>query len=459
MHSLWAIARNTLSQAIRMKVAAAVIVLLAVLLPLMGVVMKGDGTLLGKLQTFVSYGLGLVSLLLCILTIAISTFTLSNDLKRKHLYLVVTKPVRRYEIVAGKLIGVLILDVFLLAMFGGIIYGLTLMIPRIADADELQRERARVEFFTARSGLKITQDDAQLRKIAERRFVELKESGQLPRDMTEFQVLGELLGQERMIAKSCPPGQVKRWDFEGIRLKDPADPEAMIFVRYKFESTLMLSDNIIYGLWRIGDLRQLDAGMERVVTPIFHANRDETVRVYHEFPVPASAVADDGFLAVAFFNNPQLNNTTVILEDVEVLFHSGTFTTNYIRSLVMIYVRLAFLAALGVSLTTWLSFPVAILVCMAAFLLGTMNSFVVDSFGGLGTAMGMIYTFTLRPLLWMIPQFDGLYNPSMYIINGRLIEWSFLSTMITVTLLVKAMVVLFFGMWVFSRREIAKAVV
>ena len=245
MHSLWAIARNTLSQAIRMKVAAAVIVLLAVLLPLMGVVMKGDGTLLGKLQTFVSYGLGLVSLLLCILTIAISTFTLSNDLKRKHLYLVVTKPVRRYEIVAGKLIGVLILDVFLLAMFGGIIYGLTLMIPRIADADELQRERARVEFFTARSGLKITQDDAQLRKIAERRFVELKESGQLPRDMTEFQVLGELLGQERMIAKSCPPGQVKRWDFEGIRLKDPADPEAMIFVRYKFESTLMLSDNII----------------------------------------------------------------------------------------------------------------------------------------------------------------------------------------------------------------------
>ena len=125
MHSLWAIARNTLSQAIRMKVAAVVIVLLAVLLPLMSVVMQGDGTLLGKLQTFVSYGLGLVSLLLCILTIAISTFTLSNDLKRKHLYLVVTKPVRRYEIVAGKLIGVLILNVLLLAMFGTIIYVLT----------------------------------------------------------------------------------------------------------------------------------------------------------------------------------------------------------------------------------------------------------------------------------------------------------------------------------------------
>ena len=459
MHSLWAIARNTLSQAIRMKVAAVVIVLLAVLLPLMSVVMQGDGTLLGKLQTFVSYGLGLVSLLLCILTIAISTFTLSNDLKRKHLYLVVTKPVRRYEIVAGKLIGVLILNVLLLAMFGTIIYVLTLMIPLIADADDLQRERAVAEFFTARSGLKIKQDETELRKKAEKRFSELKESGQLPRDMTEFQALSELLAQERMIAKSCPPAQVKRWDFEGVRLKVPEDPNAVVFIRYKFESTTVLSDNRIYGLWRVGDLRQLDAGLERMTTPIFYVERDETVRAYHEFAVPARAVADDGFLAVAFFNSPELNQTTVILDDVEVLFHSGTFTTNYIRSLLMIYVRLAFLAAMGVSLTTWLSFPVAILVCLAAYLLGTMSGFVVDSFGGLGMAMGLVYNVTLRPLIWMIPQFDGLYNPSSYIVNGRLIEWSFLFMMITVTLLVKAMAVLLLGMWVFSRREIAKAVV
>ena len=459
MHSLWAIARNTLSQAIRMKVAAVVIVLLAVLLPLMGVVMKGDGTLLGKLQTFVSYGLGLVSLLLCILTIAISTFTLSNDLKRKHLYLVATKPVRRYEIVAGKLLGVLILDVFLLAMFGAIIYGLTLLIPRIADADELQRERARVEFFTARSGLKIAQDETGLRTRAEKRFVELKESGQLPRDMTEPQALSELMAQEKMIAKSCPPAQIKRWDFEGVRVQDADDPNAVIFIRYKFESTTVLTDDMIYGLWRIGDLRQEDAGLERMVTPVYYVERDETVRAYHEFAVPARAVADDGFLGVAFFNSPQLNTTTVILEDVEVLFHSGTFTTNYIRSLAMIYVRLAFLAALGVSLTTWLSFPVAILVCAAAFLLGTMSGFVIESFSGLGAVLGLVYNFTLRPLIWMIPQFDGLYSPSMYIINGRLIEWSFLATMITVTLLVKAMAVLLIGMWVFSRREIAKAVV
>lgn len=459
MHSLWAIAKNTLSQAIRMKVAVVVMVLLAVLLPLMSVVMEGDGTLLGKLQTFVSYGLGLISLLLCILTIAISTFTLSSDLKRKHLYLVVTKPVRRYEIVLGKLVGILILNIFLVAVFGAIIYGLTLMIPKMEDADEIQRERIRAEFFTARSGLTIEDDMDKLRKKAEARFIELRNADQLPREMNQIQVLQELLAQEKLIAKSCPPGQAKRWDFDGVRMKLPDDPEAVIFVRYKFETTAALPDDMVYGLWRVGDLRQLDAGIQRPRTPIYYVERDETVRTFHEFAVPADAVADDGFLGVAFFNSPALNYTTVILEEVEVLFHSGDFTTNYIRALLMIYVRLTFLAALGVSLTTWLSFPVAILACLLPFVVGLVSGFIIDAFDALSAAIGLIYNFTLRPLLWMIPQFDGDYNPAAYIINGRLIEWSFLSTMIIITVFVKAAAVLLVGMWIFNRREIAKSAV
>lgn len=459
MHSLWAIAKNTLSQAIRMKVAAAVIVLLAVLLPLMSVVMEGDGTLLGKLQTFVSYGLGLVNLMLCMLTISVSAFTLSNDLNRNHLYLVVTKPVRRYEIVAGKLLGILILNLFLLLIFGAAIYGLTLAIPRLAKVDPLQTERAQVEFFTARTGLKVSDDEATIRKMAQERFKLLEQTNQLPRDMTQVRILSELMGQERMAAKSCAPGQIKRWDFDGIRMASPEDPNAILFIRYKMEATAVLADNRIYGAWRIGDLRQLDAGLEQVKTPIFQTNRDDVSRTYHEFSVPAAAVAEDGYLGIAFFNAPSLNQTTVILENVEVLFHSGTFTGNFLRALAMIYIRLAFLAALGVSLTTWLSFPVAILVCLVVFFAGLTHSFILESFDGIGQAVGLIYTVTLRPLLWMIPKFDGVYNPSTYIINGRLIEGAFLMKLILTTFVIKGLAVFLFGMWVFSRREIAKAVV
>ncbi len=459
MHSVWAITKNTLAQALRMKVAGAVIVLLAVLLPLMSVVMQGDGTLLGKLQTFVSYGLGLVNLLLCLLTIAVAAFTLSNDLKRRHLYLVVTKPVARYQVIVGKLLGILLLNVVLLGVFGGVIYGCTWVVYRYADAADPQRQRVAVEFFTARSGLKAQYDQEAVRKSAEQRFKELQQSNQLPRDMSQVRILSELMGQERMVAKACPPGQAKRWDFDGIRLAAANDPNALIFIRYKLEATAVLADNRIYGMWRIGDLRQLDAGVEQIVTPIFQSERDDVTRTYHEFAVPAQALAEDGYLGVAFFNNPSLNPTTVILEDVEVLFQSGTFTGNFLRALAMIYVRLAFLTALGVSLTTWLSFPVAILVCLAVFFAGLTNTFILESFDGIENVTGMIYNFTLRPLLWMIPKFDGLYNPSTYVINGRLIEGVFLLTSALITVGIKGLAVALFGMWVFSRREIAKAVV
>ena len=72
MRSIWAVATNTIKQAMRMKVAAVFLILLLVLLPVMGLSATGDGTLKGRLQTFVSYGLSLTAILLSLLTIIIS---------------------------------------------------------------------------------------------------------------------------------------------------------------------------------------------------------------------------------------------------------------------------------------------------------------------------------------------------------------------------------------------------
>ena len=66
MRSVWAVARNTIAQALRMKIVFVVIILLLAILPLMSKIIVGDETLHGKLQTFVSYGLSLMTMLLCI---------------------------------------------------------------------------------------------------------------------------------------------------------------------------------------------------------------------------------------------------------------------------------------------------------------------------------------------------------------------------------------------------------
>ena len=119
-----------------MKVAAVFIILLIVLLPVMGSVMTGDGTLKGRLQSFVSYGLSLTSLLLCLLTIVVSTYSLTSDLDQKQIYTVLTKPVRRFQLLIGKLLGVILLDLALLVLFSALIYTVSVYIPRFSEASE-----------------------------------------------------------------------------------------------------------------------------------------------------------------------------------------------------------------------------------------------------------------------------------------------------------------------------------
>ncbi|MHC4288406.1 MAG: hypothetical protein ACYSSJ_08910, partial [Planctomycetota bacterium] len=450
---------------------------------LMSMVMDGDGTLLGKLQTFTSYGLGLISLLLCILTIAISTFTLSNDIKRKHIFLVITKPICRWQLVLGKLVAVVLLNIILLSIFSGVLYACTLLIPRMARATEIETIRAKAEFFTSRVGIKAAIDKDLLSDRAQSRYDELEKSGQIPEEMSYGRVIGELFGQEIMKAKKVDPGEVKEWDFENVWVKNPDDPNAILFVRCQYQVTATPPDEKVFGMWRIGDLRQLRGGT-KLETPIYNIERAGAIRVAQEFAIPANAIADDGYLGIAFFNNPSLNQTTIIPEDLEVLYQTGGFADNFIRAVLMILVRLIFLAILGISLTTWLSFPVAILVCVSiffvgltngfildavnfpvailvcvsVFFVGLTNGFILDAINSLGATAGIIYSLSIKPLLWLLPQFDGDYNPNGYIVDGRTIRWTFLATTAIVTLFVKGLLMLFAGMLIFSRREVAKAV-
>jgi hypothetical protein len=454
MKKVWAVARNTLAGAMRMKVAVVVIVLLAALLPMMSLVMGGDGTLLGKLQTFSSYSLSLVGLMLGVLTIAVSAFTLSDEIRRRQIFLTVTKPIPRWQLLLGKFLGVIILDVILLITFAALIYGLTGLIPYITDASPQERVIAQNEFFTAREGLKIREDKDRLNKRVEERYLQLKKERRLPESMTQTEIMVQLVNEERTRQQSINPGQTRQWDFHGVR--PSSDPNTMIFVRFKYDAANS-ADGKVYGLWSVGDLSSYVQGS--LTTPIYNVSRDAPSRVVQEFAVPANAVTREGDLSVGFLNSPELNISTVMVMDLEVLYKVGSFTDNYCRALLLLLIRLVFLAALGITLTTWLSFPVALLGCVAIFAIGTINGFVVESIEGFGAGIGVVYQFTVHPLLMLLPRFDGDFSPTPYIINGKAIPWLFLLRAAGQTIGLKALLLMLLGMLVFRSREVAKAAV
>jgi hypothetical protein len=457
MGRVWAVARNSFVSAMRMKMAIVFILLLVILLPIMCLTSTGDGTAKGRVQSFVSYGLGLTSFLLSILTIIASCYSLSSDIKHKQIYTVITKPIRRFELILGKVLGVAILDLMLLFVFSSIIYTLTIQIPRLSKVQGEELVRLDDEFFTARMALKPDFDELVIENRANESYKELERSGQLSESRSRQEIMKELRDSIRFSMYSAEPGGTVLWEFENVK---PFDSNESIFIRFKANASQVPPDKNIYGIWYIGDYRQIKYGQEKAKTPIYAVPRKDVIKAVHEFEIPANAVAEDGYLAVVFYNEPA-NNTTVIFSEEDgfsVLYKAGNFGTNFMRAILIIFARLVFLAVLGVSLTTWLGFPVAVLCSLAIFFTGVINGFIVGSFAYLGQNISLFYKFTVEPLIWLLPKFDQSHNIGKYIIDARLIRTGFLVISVT-ALAVKSAVLLLAGFIIFARREIAKVIV
>ncbi len=457
MRRIWAVAKNTIRQALRMKVAIIFIVLLLILLPVMGLTATGDGTLKGRLQTFVSYGLSLTSLLLCLLTIIVCVYAITSDIEQRQIYTVATKPIRRHQLILGKLLGVIVLDVGLLVIFAGIVYGVTRFMPRFFNAPDEELRQVENEFYTARASLRPPEIDVS--EDVAQQYEQLRRNDQLEvvyPNFTHEEIIKALTARKRLERQAVEVSGGLLWEFENVR---PRDPDQSLFIRFKYNVSVTPPDGEVYGRWEIGDLRQTQYG-EEIVTPIAIEDRKDPIRTFREIEVPAQVIADDGYLAVGFRNVPY-NQTVVIfpVEDgLEVLYKAGTFTGNFIKAALLILCRLVFLACLGVLAASFLSFPVAILFCLVVFSVGTISGFVLESFDMLSHSVGVVYTYTIGAVIRLLPRFDQ-YNPTAYLVPARLLSWSLLGRVVLFMVFIKALVLLALGLVIFSFRELAKIIV
>lgn len=459
MHSVWAVAKNTIKHALRMKIAAVFIILLIVLLPAMALSMTGDGTLKGRLQTFVSYGLSLTAFLLCLLTIVASTYSLSSDIDHKQIFTVITKPIRRYQLLLGKLLGVILLDISLLVLFSTVIYLITIYTPNFVGATDVEIAQLKNEFLTARAGL--IPEEIDVTQEVEETYNKLEKNGQLPPSVTNSpkgkQNYKEALAKQKKLEKrAAAVGHDLLWEFNNVR---PLDPNQNLFIRFKYDVSVNPPDLQVFSRWIVGDDRQIRYG-QKIETPIYTFDRKDLIRTFREIKVPADAVAKDGYLAVGFLN-VTLNNTTVIFppkDGLEVLYKADTFTANFIKAALLILFRLIFLSCLGILAATYLSFPVAILLCLAIFFTGTISGFCLESFDFLSEGIGGVYSYTVRPIIMLLPQFDK-FNPAKFLVPARLLSWPFVCKVAAVMVGLKASLLCCLALIIFNYREIAKVII
>jgi ABC-type transport system involved in multi-copper enzyme maturation permease subunit len=461
MASVWAIALNTIKQAVRLKIAVVFILLLVVMLTVMGLATTGDGTIKGRLQTFVSYGMSLTSLLLCLLTIIVSIYTLTSDIKNNQICTVVTKPVRRFQILLGKLLGVVVLDLVLLVIFSSVIYAITILTPGYLKASEDELTGLKNEFFTARASL--TPEKIDVSKEVEQTFKELVRSRQIDSEVLEnrsevAKIKAEIADAKQKAARSAAPGEQLVWEFNNVKIKS-GEPNAAFFIRFKYEVVRNPADMMIYSRWKVGDYRAFKLGI-KPDTPEFAIDRKDKIRTFHEIEVPAGTITKDEYMAVAFLNYPRYNDTPVIFpaDGLEVLYKADSFQANYLRAVIIIFLRLFFLACLGLFAGSFLSLPTAMLLCFIVYITGSISGFINESFSALSPGVDVIYNYTIKIIIHLLPSFDT-FNPTKFLVGARLISWELVGRIILFMGLLQSMVFLAAAIVIFSRREIAKIIV
>lgn len=113
-----AIARTTITEGLRTKVASTFVILIVLAIPFFWFTAEGDGTIKGRLQMFMTYSLGFSSFLLSLLSVLFACRSLSNEIAGRQIFGIVSKPVPRWQIVVGKFAGVMTLNVILLTYVG-----------------------------------------------------------------------------------------------------------------------------------------------------------------------------------------------------------------------------------------------------------------------------------------------------------------------------------------------------
>ncbi|GHT23571.1 ABC transporter permease [Planctomycetales bacterium] len=111
----WAVARLTIKESIRRRVLL-VFVFFMLLLLVAGWFLDPGAE--DPARLYLSFVLGSTTVLILLLSLFLSAFSLPTDFKTKTIYTVVTKPVRSSELVLGRIIGVGLLGTVILVLMG-----------------------------------------------------------------------------------------------------------------------------------------------------------------------------------------------------------------------------------------------------------------------------------------------------------------------------------------------------
>lgn len=434
MRRIVAIAAISIRNAIRSRMIISLLVLLALAVIGLPLTLKGDGTAAGQLRIVITYSLGAAFGLLALASLWAGALSIAQEVEEKQIQVLATKPVRRVEIWIGKWIGLMTVNTALLLTAATVTVAL---LPRdLLDAQSEAGENWRAVYRP----LDPRREDreAEARALLAERIRTGKYAPNVSSEAALRAIRQELLVRSATVG----PGRRRDWQFD---LPRPIRGDESIRIRFRASSS-QLSLAAARGQWLVGPV-----GADAVLRD----TRTFIPNTYQTFDFPGTALSGARALTVSFINEDPAHATLVFspTDGVRVLLPSGGFYVNYARALLLLLIRLGFLAAVGVTTGALFSSPVALFMSVALLVMmqlaGYTAEFPVASAGPLALLdqISEGVRAALRPLNTP-PALDA-------VATGMRVETAWILRVLGVQFLLYGGGVAAFGAGVLARRELA----
>jgi len=326
---LWAIAKMTLIEALRRKVFTILILFAAVLLSSAAFFPSVDMT--GRLRLIEIWSLRAAAVFTAIVALFLAGFSLPGDFEQKRIYLLVTKPVSKGMVFAGRLVGFALL----LAVFIGTLGLVTVLFVRFVqvttgkDFPPLEAHpRLLASEFTERGGARDPDRPERLAAFGE--------SG------------GALVWTFRGIRRGDFPGRLRV--AATLILESPSDP-------YRAAGAIRVS-------------ARNSAGRREEMSLTANTNEER------EFVLPVDILEEKGTLELAITPTDKDGAAAATRESVVLFEAPANFELNFARGLVLVFLQSLIVLAVTLASSTFVSAPVAILLGILVYLVGASHSFV-----------------------------------------------------------------------------------
>ena len=376
------VARAVVDEAVRMRAALVLLALFVVSIPALPLVLDAGERLHYRIQFLLSWMLGGAGLLLSLLTIFLACGSICGDIDTNRIHMTLAKPLHRWEYMVGKWLGLVLFNLLLVALAGAGTYTFVRLLDATPARDQADREAVEREVLIARTAVAPIHDQPAKYEAAVAAAIAQREQDDpdgFARDAAAAR--SRIRREYEWRWHTVTPDMVSTYVFPGLGKDSGGAGNVQLQLRPRVTNVDVDMADVRFALWVNERPWPLRNGT--------HVEQTLASGATHVLEIPRELIGDSGVLELTIENRNlvpagETRPTAITFppgDGLRVFRPVGTFESNLLRCLAVIWIKLTMLAAVGVAAGTYLGFPTAALLSLVVFFTALGSGYLRDALG------------------------------------------------------------------------------